>query len=466
MARGGAISGPKPIGTAHIVFFVVAAAAPMTAVLGASPAAFAFGNGPGVPFVYLMIGGLYLLFSAGFTAMSPYVAGSGGFYAYVTMGLGPRAGAAVAALALATYQGIAISTYGLFGVFAAQTLKGSLGWSPAWWILTLPLAAAVHLCGRRAVTFSGNVLAVCMMGEVAILLALGIATLLQPHAVHFAIAPAATVFGPGLGVAMVFVVMSFIGFEATVIFGEEARDATRTIPRATYIAVILIALFYSFSTWTVTLYHGPAAIKAAATADPSNLYLTPIRVLLGRPAFVIAEGLLLTSTFACILSFHATIARYLSGIAREGLCDARLGALHPVHGSPHRAGLVQTLVSIAMVLVAAALGIDPYTGLFAWAGALSSLGVLAMQLLTSSAVVAFFRNNALPVGRGVGLVAPLLSAMGLAAALVLSTANLGLMAGTESRAVFLLPLLLALIAVAGWLYRPATPPALAFEAGL
>jgi amino acid transporter len=457
MEPGVAATGRKAISTAHIVFFVVAAAAPMTAVLGTSPAAFAFGNGPGVPFVYLMIGGLYLVFSAGFTAMSPHVAGAGGFYAYVTMGLGRRAGAAVAALAIATYQGIAISTYGLFGFFAAQTLRGGFGWSPPWWLLTLPLAVAVHLCGRRAVTFTGNLLAFCMLGEVAMLLALGVAILTQHSGTYFAIASPSTIFGPGLGVAIVFVVVSFIGFEATVIFGEEAQHPAREIPRATYIAVILIALFYSFSTWTITLYHGPSAIKAAAGSDAGNIYLTPIRALLGRPAFMIAEGLLLTSTFACILSFHATIARYLSGIAREGLCDARLGILHPLHGSPHRAGLVQTLVSIAMLLVAALLAIDPYSGVFAWAGAFASLGVLAMQVLTSLAVLMFFRKNAVPIGKGISFIAPLVSAMGLMTALVLATFNLGLIAGTDSKAVVVLPVLLVMIGAAGWVYRPATP---------
>lgn len=457
MAHDEADAGRKGIGTAHIVFFVVAAAAPMTAVLGTSPAAFSYGNGPGVPFVFLMIGALYLLFSAGFTAMSPYVTGAGGFYAYVTMGLGNRAGAAVAALAIATYQAIAVSTYGLFGFFAAQMLQGGFGWSPPWWVLTLPLAAVIHWCGRRAVTFSGNLLAVCMLGEVAILLALGFAILAHQEVITLAIAPPSIIFGPELGIGIVFVVMSFIGFEATVIFGEEARNAARTIPRATYIAIILIAFFYGFCTWTITLYYGPDAIKAAAGANSGTLYLAPIQMLLGKPAHMIAQGLLITSTFACLLSFHATIARYVSGIAREGLCDARLGVLHPVHGSPHRAGMVQTLTSVGMVVAAGLMGIDPYAGLFAWAGAFASLGVLTMQVLTSVAVMMFFRRRALPVGQGKAFVAPMFSALGLAAALALSTINLGLIAGTESAAVFLLPLLLMLIGAAGWFYRPAAP---------
>jgi hypothetical protein len=37
------------LGAPHIVFFVIAAAAPLTAVVGVTPAAFQLGNGPGVP---------------------------------------------------------------------------------------------------------------------------------------------------------------------------------------------------------------------------------------------------------------------------------------------------------------------------------------------------------------------------------------------------------------------------------
>src|SRR6185295_9272170 len=55
------------LGVPQIVFFVVAAAAPLTAVVGVTPAAFTLGNGPGVPMTFLLVGVLYLVFSAGFT---------------------------------------------------------------------------------------------------------------------------------------------------------------------------------------------------------------------------------------------------------------------------------------------------------------------------------------------------------------------------------------------------------------
>jgi len=439
----------ESVGTAHIVFFVVAAAAPLTAVLGASPAAFAFGNGPGVPAVYILVGLLYLLFSAGFTAMSRYVQSASGFYAYVVSGLGRPAGAVVAAVALTSYQAIALGAYGLFGFFASQSAARA-GFHLSWWLAVLPLLAFVQFCGQRAVTFGGNILGVCMMGEIAILVALCCAILAVNTTPLAVTVPPASIFGRGLGIAIVFVVASFIGFEATVIFGEEAKEPALTIPRATYIAVILIAIFYGLCTWSVSIYYGAAKISAAAARDPGNLYLRPISALLGPRAQVITQALLLTSLFACVLSFHSTIARYLFSMAAEGFAPLNLGRIHVVHGSPHVAGMVQTLATLVMVAFAALGGVDPFAGLFAWAGTFASLGVLTIQILTSFAVFQFFRCKPGTTSFLKGTVAPLAAALGLTACLALAIVNLPLIAGSASHFVFLLPAGIILAALDGW----------------
>ena len=44
-------------------------------------------------------------------------------------------------------------------------------------------------------------------------------------------------FGPGLGVSLLFAFLCFTAFEATVVFSEEARDPRRTIPRALYLVI-------------------------------------------------------------------------------------------------------------------------------------------------------------------------------------------------------------------------------------
>ena len=274
------------LGTRHIVFFVIAAAAPLTAVVGVTPAAFMLGNGPGVPVTFILVGGLYLLFSIGFTAMSGHVLSAGGFYAYVRAGLGPATGLAGALIALATYTSVAVALYGLFGFFLNDLVRLNGGPSIDWWVYSLALAVVVFACGARSIEFSGRLLGCCMIAEITILLVLNVTILVTAspaRPIAFAPFGAEAVFVPGLGVALIFVVSSFIGFEATAIFGEEAREPRRTIPRATYIAVTLIAVFYAFTTWAISIYYGPDHIQHQAARHTATLYLDAINMLLGRP---------------------------------------------------------------------------------------------------------------------------------------------------------------------------------------
>src|SRR5436190_23080987 len=111
------------LGVPHVVFFVIAAAAPLTAIVGVTPAAFIMGNGPGVPLTFLLVGVLYLLFSAGFTAMTSHVGSCGGFYSYIVAGLGRVIGVAGAMIALATYFTIEFGLCGLFGFFLNDIVR-------------------------------------------------------------------------------------------------------------------------------------------------------------------------------------------------------------------------------------------------------------------------------------------------------------------------------------------------------
>jgi amino acid transporter len=441
------------LGVSQIVFFVIAAAAPLTAVVGVTPAAFMLGNGPGVPLTFLLVGALYLLFSAGFTAMSSFSGNAGGFYSYICVGLGPTFGVAGGAIALATYATLEIGLCGLFGFFANETVTSHGGPSIPWWIYAIGLLAVVYGCGRRSIEFSGSVLAWCLIAELAILLLLGGAVLaltMAGSAEPVLLAPfGPAALTPGIGMALVFVVTAFIGFEATAIFGEEARDRGRTIPRATYIAVVLIAVFYAFATWTIVLYYGADRIQEQAEQRTATLYLNAVNSLLGRPAGYVMEGLLLASLFACCLSFHNTLNRYLFAAGREGLMWRGLGRTHPDYHSPLFAGGAQTVIVLGAVGLFALAGANPYAVVFSWMGAFSALGILLLQLLVSVAVIVFFWRENRGVSLWRRLIAPGLSAIGLAACFVLMAANLDLVSGSSSRIVQNFPWILLFVGVLG-----------------
>ena len=63
----------RSLTTTRIVFLVVAAAAPLAAMIGTVPLAFAIGTGAGVPAVFVFAGVTLLLFSVGYAAMSRHI---------------------------------------------------------------------------------------------------------------------------------------------------------------------------------------------------------------------------------------------------------------------------------------------------------------------------------------------------------------------------------------------------------
>jgi amino acid transporter len=439
------------VGLAHIVFFVVAAAAPLTAVVGASPAAFAFGNGAGVPGAFVLAGVLYLLFSVGFTAMGRYVGGAGAFYTYIAQGLGKPAAIAGAMMALVTYNAVQLAVYGLFGVFMAGALA-PLGLTVPWWLCSFASLIVVLLCGQRNISFSGAILGVCMIAEIAILLLLDIAILAHgggPEGMSLSTFAPATVFQPGLGVALVFVVGSFIGFEATAIFAEEAEQPHKTIPRATYVAVLLITVFYAFSTWAIAQYYGPSNVQAVAAKGLETFYFNAAGALLGDWSVQVMNVLLITSLFACILSFHNTINRYFYALGREGVAAKALGTVHKKHGSPAVAGLVQSVIAGVVLFGFVLSGADPYAVLFSWMSAFAVIGILAVQVLVCVAVVLFFRKTSTSHGVWTTVIAPVLSCAGLIGSLGLVIANLSLLTGSESVFVGSFPYIMALVGILG-----------------
>jgi len=422
------------IGLWSIVFFVVAAASPLAAMLGTVPIVLSAGNGIGAPAAWVMTGIVLVLFSVGYTTMSRYVTNAGAFYAYIANGLGRPVGIGGALMALLSYNAIQLAIYGLLGFFLHLEVFEHFKIDIAWWVYAVAAAVVCYLCGRRHVEFSGRLLGLFMLCEVGILLLLDLAVVLKGGAHGLSVTSFAphNVFSRGLGVTLVFAVACYVGFEATAIFSEEARDAKRTVPIATYVAVTLIMAFYTLSSWAAVNGYGASYAVAVATNDSGNFWFSLSDRYIGRSATDLMQLLLVTSIFAGILSFHNTITRYIFAMGREGLIWRTLANTHPRHQSPYVAGLVQTVIVLIVVGAFAATKQDPYTILFAWMSAIATIGILTNQILVALAVMAFFRRTQLDRRPWHTLISPALAAIGLGALLVLVWKNLGMLSGSNS----------------------------------
>ncbi|MEU1117867.1 MULTISPECIES: APC family permease [unclassified Streptomyces] len=423
------------IGTGDLVFFVVAAAAPLTVMAGVAPVAIGMAGGA-APLGYLISGLLLIVFAAGFTAMSRFVRNAGAFYAYIARGLGRPTGAGSAYVALFSYNAIEVGLLAAFGWFAESGVEDLAGVHVPWWLWALAGLVAIGVLGYLKVTLSARILGVALVLEVLVLLVFEGGVVADgggPRGLDLGTLSPGGLGNSGVGGMFVLAIGAFVGFEATAIYAEEVRRPERSVPRATCVAVAFLALFYTFTVWMIINAYGSDRAQAVANGDGgTDMVFSATERFAGAWASDSMHVLLITSAFAATLAFHNGAARYFYALGREGLLPARLGTVSARTKAPAVAVVVQSGIALAVTVLTMAVGADPYTVTFLWTSGSGILGVMLLQALTALAVYGFFRadRRGMPAWRVVA--APLVACAGLAVMIVLVCADLDLLTGAST----------------------------------
>lgn len=438
-----------------ITLLVISAASPLSVVAGGFPIGIMLGNGAGTPALVVTALVLLLMFAAGYTAMATCVTSAGGFYAMVARGLGGTAGGVAAMIAIVGYVTLQFGLYGILGAVTSESLHAQFGLVAPWWVCAFVAMGTVAFFGYRQIDFSARILGCFVIAEYVVVLALDFLILARHGASGInasSFTPAAVASGnPFIG--LLFCFAAFIGFEATTIYGEEAKDPKRSIPIATYAALILIGCFYSFSLWCLVLGTGADKVVAVIQAldDPTKFLYILSQAYAGEGFTTLLRGMFVMSIYAGLVSFHNSAARYFFSMGREGLLPAALGLTHPVFQSPHRASILQSVLCAMVVGAFAVAGADPVLSLFAWLSNLATVCVLALMVATSVSVAVYFRRDAHGHGAFRILVLPLVSAACLLVVLALAVANFDVLTGASRFLSGGLLLLIPAGAVGGWL---------------
>jgi amino acid transporter len=440
------------LGVPAVVFFVLAGVAPLTVAAGVIPTAYQTTGLTGIPAAFIVIALILALFAVGYVAMTRHITNSGAFYAFVSRGIGRVIGVAAALVALLSYTFLQVGLYGALGPAAQGEAAAHLGVHAAWWKWALGAWAIITVLGLLRVDITGRVLGVLLTAEVLVIFAEAITGLAHPAGgnLSFATLSPGGLTSAGLGtfgVLAVVAVLGFVGFEQAPVLGEEARDARRTIPVATYFALAMIAVVYAGVSWAMAVHNGDRHVVAAAGQQGPRLLFG-----LGGSGVLdqAAQWLFLTSLFAAALAFHNVVWRYMYALGRESVLPAALGRTGG-NNIPKTASLVQSATGLAVIVAYAAGGWPPMTHLFFWLGTTGGFGIIILLALTAVAVIAFFARD----GRGESawrrLIAPGLAALLLAGIVVLAATHydtlLGVAAGDP--VAWLLPASYALIAVIG-----------------
>jgi amino acid transporter len=250
---------------------------------------------------------------------------------------------------------------------------------------------------------------------------------------------------------------AFIGFEATAIYAEEARDPRRTVPRATYAAVAFLTVFYTFTVWMIISAYGTdKAVEVANGEGGADMVFTATSRLVGTVAADVMHVLIVTSCFAAALAFHNASTRYFYALGREGVLPRPLARISR-NGSPGVAVSVQVALSLVIIVAGIAAGSDPYSVIFLWTNGTGIIGVMVLQALAALSVVVFFRKDSRGYSFGRVIVAPFAAFLALDVMIYLVIRNFDLLTAASATVNTLLilpvPVVFAVGAALAWRIR-------------
>ncbi|MFD5228768.1 APC family permease [Streptomyces qaidamensis] len=432
--------GPRTLtgrmGASSLALTVLAFSAPISVVSGFIPFTILFG-GTGAAFGFVTVTVVLLLFAVGYVAMTKHVPKPGDFYSFISTGLGKVPGLGAAFLAVTAYLVLLAGVYAQLGFTISSLITSFHGPPTPWLIWALVGWLAVSVLGHFHIELSAKILSVALVLEVAIVLIYDFAVLLRGGSGGSAglslapLSPAEFMKGD-VGVTLLFGVLVFLGFESTALYRDEVRCPNRTIPRATYVAVLFVGVLYTLSCYTLTSAYGSHAVEAA-TAAPASMFPDSIGHYVAPVFTQLSFVFVATSVLAALLSIHNVLARYLHNLSYDRAIPPYFAAVHERHGSPFRASALAAVLCIG-VLGLFALGGDDGVTLYAELTGLASVGVLVLMACVSLAVIVWFARKGVPAGENWFKVflAPGLACVSLAGTVVLALVRFNLVVGGDT----------------------------------
>jgi amino acid transporter len=455
-ARGSTQLLKSSINFLHIVLMVTAAAAPLVVASTYIPISFSNGSGLSAPLTYAVTTAVLFIFSVGFAQMAKRVTSAGAFYTFSTHGLGRAVGLGVGFTITAAYSMIAPAIGGGLGYYASALLSKYFGLNVAWYWCAIFALLLIWLISYFRVTFTARLLGVLLTLEVLIVLVVSIATVGSGGAHGQMLStfnPSEFKAAPAVGIGFFLAFWSWIGFETTAIYGEESKDPKESVPKATYIAVLTLGVFYTFVAYAGVVGFGKDTPKQAGTLVNAYYFKLADMHTIG---FVhnVMDFLVVSGFFACTFAFHNNAARYFYSLGRDGILPRALGRTHPTHKSPHIAAATQAIIAIVTIAAFAIPGSNPLLQLGTWLPIFCTMAVIVVQLVVSLGVIGYFNRvgRETPADYLKTLVAPLVGAAAQGVIIYLLIQNLDFLAGERTQVVRLIPYYVGVIAVGGFLY--------------
>jgi len=269
---------------------------------------------------------------------------TGGEYAFLAHGLGRGAAFVFAWSRLTVIQTGAIAAVAFaFGDYASEILRLGRHSAALWAALAVAAVTALNLAGTRQSKALQKLVQVALLGALALLAVAALALGGAPHA-----APRAPE-GASFGLAMIFVLFTYGGWNEAAYLAGEVRDARRNMARILVSGIVLVTALYLLVNLAYLATLGLEGMRAsrAVAADA-------VRRVAGDKGAVLLACLVCVAALTTMNAAVFTGARTSWALGRDYAPLAGLGAWRASGSTPANALLLQGAVTLALVAAGSA----------------------------------------------------------------------------------------------------------------
>src|SRR5919205_974462 len=164
----------RAVGLPGVLFLIVTGSAPISAMLFNTPISVGFGNGIGTPAGFLVATIVLTIFSIGYATMAQRITAAGGFYSFISHGLGRELGMGAGFASVVAYSVFEASLCGGFAYFFHTHVT-----SVPWPVFAFGMVALIGILAYFDIRISARILGVALVTEVIILLIMDIGIFVQ-----------------------------------------------------------------------------------------------------------------------------------------------------------------------------------------------------------------------------------------------------------------------------------------------
>ena len=302
-------------------------------------------SGWGVIGLWLAGGILSLCGALGYAELASAYPREGGDYVYLSRAYGRWAGFLFGWMQLAVVRpgDIAVMAFA-FAMYARAIYDPMAGSDSActqqiYSVLAIVVLTAINIVGVSEGKWTQNVL---MLAKVIGIVAIMVIAVAAPHAV--AVAPSIEPFP--FGVALIFVLFAYGGWNEMAYVAAEVKDAERNIVRALLLGTVAVIVLYLMLNvaFLYTLGYAGLAHSKAVAADA-------VSVAFPNVAGQLVSAMVCISALGAVNGLIFTGARISFAVGRDHRAFRALGTWSSKTGTPVRALLVQGALAIALVLI-------------------------------------------------------------------------------------------------------------------